>query len=159
MLDKALRYNTHPAHERTYNVITGAVPCHNPKSWLNRAKGIWDTAKLEIPVVEPVFSQPPWQSNNIIFITELPAGEKADHPDHVLCALAMERVEAYSEPACIRIYTDGSVDHESGKSGCRIYLRYLETTIKMSVRIQDNASFLQTELIALQIAISEANRL
>ncbi|XP_045132191.1 uncharacterized protein LOC123516654 [Portunus trituberculatus] len=76
------------------------------------------------------------------------ASTTAELRQHAL--MAMARV---SKPGCVTYYTDGSVDPDSGRTGAAAITGGTE----LGVRTPDHCSTLQTELVAIQLALEHAH--
>ena len=110
----------------------------------------WPQADLPAPTFR---APPPWEPPVANFTaTRLPANKSActtaELRQHALMAVA--RV---SEPGCVTYFTDGSVDPDSGRTGAAAITGGSE----LAVRTPDHCSTLQTELVAIQLALEHAH--
>ena len=110
----------------------------------------WPQADLPAPTFR---APPPWEPPAASFTaTRLPAIKAActtaELRQHALMAVA--RV---SEPGCVTYFTDGSVDPDSGRTGAAA----ITGSTELAVRTPDHCSTLQTELVAIQLALEHAH--
>lgn len=153
IIDKTLRDLTHPNQEALYAVINGFAIPKNPKSWNAAALALWRTARLPIPdSFEPQY-RAPWELDKVTLITNLPDTQKSECCPDQLRSMAYETISTYTQPGDITIYTDGSLDPVTNRAGCGIVIRNDGHTIKLARRVNNLASSLQTELLAIYFAL------
>ncbi|KAK8402049.1 hypothetical protein O3P69_001260 [Scylla paramamosain] len=109
----------------------------------------WPQADLPAPTFR---APPPWEPPAAEFsATQLPASK-------ALCAVEEMRQHAFmamaqvSEPDSVVYYTDGSADPDSGRTGAAAVTRGGE----VCERTPDHYSTLQTELVAILLALEHA---
>ncbi len=110
----------------------------------------WPQADLPAPTY---CSPPPWEPPAADFsATQLPASKSLcgaeEMRQHALMAMA-----GVTEPDSAVYYTDGSVDPDSGRTGAAAITRGTE----VCGRTPDHCSTLQTELVAIQMALEHAH--
>lgn len=110
----------------------------------------WPQADLPAPTFR---APPPWELPSAEFTaTQLPAS-KAVCPTAELRQHALMAMARVTEPGCAIYYTDGSVDPDSGRTGAAAITGGTE----LGVRTPDHCSTLQTELVAIQLALEHAH--
>ncbi|XP_063854131.1 uncharacterized protein LOC135096523 [Scylla paramamosain] len=109
----------------------------------------WPQADLPAPTFR---APPPWEPPAAEFsATQLPASK-------ALCAVEEMRQHAFmamaqvTEPDSVVYYTDGSADPDSGRTGAAAITRGAE----VCERTPDHCSTLQTELVAILLALEHA---
>ena len=119
-----------------------------------RATGLHNTlATLQPDKPHPNHSTlPPWHEPVINFtMAKLPAN-KSSCSTHTLKNCAQKSIQDLKTPNSTVFYTDGSVDPDNHKAGAAVYSEHNQ----ISWRLSDTASTLQTELIAIQQALTLA---
>jgi ribonuclease HI len=159
IIDKTLRDETHPNHIHMRTLFCDNSIRFIAKSWNSLARETWNRSQLTMPPIEQAVSNPPWSKDNVIFIINTPDTKKADCNPSELKSKALEQIDYHYTDSSIIIYTDGACDPNTGHAGCGIYIRYKDKVIKLSLRTEDHASSLQTELMAINQALSHANAL
>ena len=157
--DKTLSDLSHPNHKELIKHITNNDRHNNKRDWNQRLTDIWNEAYCEVPKPMSFSSRAPWELDACNFVIQLPDTNKADSDPHLLKSRAMELIDIYCLPDDIKIYTDGSVDPVKKTAGCAFYLRHGPTRLLKSFRLKNNASTLQTELIAINLALKAASSL
>ena len=153
LIDKTLRDLTHPNHERLYALVNNFATPKNPKSWNAIALRIWQLAQLPVPDSFLPQIRAPWELEKVTFVTNLPDTRKSDVCPEQLQSMAYETIHTFVQPGDIVIYTDGSYDPNTNRAGCGILIQYNERTIEKSLRVNNHASSLQTELLAIYFAL------
>ena len=96
----------------------------------------------------------PWEPPPATFTaTALPA-RKAALTTQELRQRALGAIEDTVTPGGVVYYTDGSVDPDSGRSGAAA----VTEGVQLSCRTSDHCSSLQTELVAISLALEHAQR-
>ncbi|XP_050708035.1 uncharacterized protein LOC126993210 [Eriocheir sinensis] len=109
--------------------------------------------KPEGPEGRNCSAPPPWELPSAEFTaTQLPAS-KAVCPTAELRQHALMAMARVTEPGCAIYYTDGSVDPDSGRTGAAAITGGTE----LGMRTPDHCSTLQTELVAIQLALEHAH--
>ena len=152
-IDKTLRDLTHPNHETLYAIVNNFETPRNPKSWNAIAHRIWRAAQLPVPDSFLPQVRAPWELDRVNVVTNLPDGKKSDISPELLASMAYETIRIWSQPSDIQIYTDGSLDPNTNRAGCGFVIRHNANTVKRSLRVNNAASSLQTELLAIYFAL------
>ena len=92
----------------------------------------------------------PWSTNPIQFTRASLPTSKINCTQQTLQMAALHAISAVETPNSITFYTDGSVDPNSQKTGAAVYANNYQA----AWRISDNCSTLQTELMAIQQALT-----
>ena len=117
-----------------------------------RATGLQSAlTKLSPDAPPPDFlPSPPWHAPNIQFSMAKIPTNKASCTTATLHRCAQKSIEDLQPPNAQVFYTDGSVDPTNNKAAAAVYSAHNQ----ISWRISDSASTLQTELMAIQQALS-----
>ena len=113
------------------------------------------THKLKLADSVKARPRPPWYHvPAVILMTDI-TSTKRDYPTTVLRALAQETIAQAQEdfPQATTVYTDGSLNPDSGRAGAGMVIPAY--TVKRTIRVNDFASTLDTELAAIDLALSE----
>jgi ribonuclease HI len=83
--------------------------------------------------------------------------KKSDESPHILKSLAMAETERLTIecPRAVQIYTDGSLNPETGRAGASAI--FPTTGISHEARISDFASTLTTELMGIDLALKASS--
>ena len=95
----------------------------------------------------------PWELDRVTFVTNLPEVKKSDCSPDQLRSMAYEAIHTYTQTGDIMVYTDRSLDPETSRAGCGVVIRQGKRTIRLSWRVNNLASSLQTELLAMYFAL------
>lgn len=153
VLDKTMRDQSHPNHKPLVSLFQNRSAGYVAKSWNSIAREIWNSSKLSMPTIECSNPLPPWASEIATFIINTPEHKKSECIPAELRSTALEQIYQFWNKHTILIYTDGALDPDTGRAGCGVYIRYKNQTIKLSLRVENGASSLQTELLAIQEAL------
>ena len=93
---------------------------------------------------------PPWSINPIQFTRASLPTSKSNCTPQTLQMAALHAISAVETPNSITFFTDGSVEPNSHKTGAAVYA----SNYQAAWRISDNCSTLQTELMAIQQALT-----
>ena len=135
--------NRHPDLQGQNTYINGLVKC-------TRDLGMTSILRsLQPDAVNPNHRIPPWEASVANFnFTVLPTS-KNDCTPQVLRRAATEAIRLSEEPGCTSYYTDGTVDPETHTTGSAVF----STVFTASWRTSNNASTMQTELVAILQAL------
>ena len=95
---------------------------------------------------------PPWETLAISFTTTTLPGTRAECSGPEMRQLALQNITELQTPGTTCYYTDGSVDPTSGATGSA----FVVSNVVTAWRNNDHLSSLQTELVAIDGALSHA---
>ena len=152
IIDCTLRDKSHPNHESLHAVIVQNKRTINPLSWNNRARALWVQSKLVAPPPSLTKYRKPWELEKVRFVTSLPTEGKQNTDINVLKNHALMLISMLHEPGDIKIFTDGSLINNT--AGCGVFVQRPSGNLELSYRINDGASSLQSELLAILAALN-----
>lgn len=152
------------AHNMSSNIMNTQIQniqlLNLPPSWLREALHILAAfipdyhLAADIPIEPP---PPPWTFLPATFHINLPTTAKKLANPHQLKTDALHRISMLNKDKDTIIFTDGSVDQNTGRTGAGIvFMSPAQVTLHKSRRLPDSCSTLQTELAAISIALTLA---
>ena len=143
-----------------HNIATSIIDFQGEpleSSWLTEARHI---LRAFIPDYQHIAdlplenSPPPWIQPPGEFHIHLPTTAKKLANPHELKTQALHRISLLNDHKDAIFFTDGSVDPNNGHSGVGIVLKHpTQPAVGISHRLRDFCSSLQTELVAISIAL------
>ena len=158
LVDKTLRDETHPNNKQLTEIVKGNVHAKQKTKIKTVSNNIvlqvWQQAHLTTPESTSIIHRHPGELDNCTFVDQLPGLKKSECDPIQLKQQALFTIDTHYKYGDARIYTDGSVNPQNSTAGCGVYVRHRGVTIEKSYRLSDGASSLQTELMAIYIALS-----
>ena len=134
-------------------------PAHPQTSWLSKAAFLRQRHLLQFDLLQNNELQnplPPWHPDLATICISLPKDGKARADPNSLRIDALERIAQLNQHKDAIFYTDGSVTHTPKRAGSGVVIRARNYNNELSIRVADHATTLQTELLAINVAITTA---